>query len=54
MAGLPRVATEGAFAVICQDEAALRPGVARLCGLLGADAPGLARFAAGSRPVTWF
>jgi hygromycin-B 7''-O-kinase len=51
MAGLPPVATEDAFAVICQDEAALRPGVEWLCGLLGVDAPGLTRFAAGSRPV---
>jgi hygromycin-B 7''-O-kinase len=51
MAGLPAVATEDAFAVIGQDETALRPGVERLCGLLGVDAPGLTRFAAGSRPV---
>jgi predicted RNase H-like HicB family nuclease len=31
MAGLPPAATEDAFAVIGQDETALRPGVERLC-----------------------
>jgi hygromycin-B 7''-O-kinase len=51
MAGLPRVATEDAFTAICQDEAALRPGVERLCQQLGVGASELTRYAAGSRPV---
>jgi hygromycin-B 7''-O-kinase len=51
MAGLPRVATEDAFTAICQAEAALPPGVERLCQLLGVDASELTRYAAGSRPV---
>jgi hygromycin-B 7''-O-kinase len=48
---LPPGATEDAFTAVCQDEAALRPGVERLCRRLGVDVPGLTRFAAGSRPV---
>ena len=44
---LPPGATEDAFAAVCQDEAALRPGVERLCRRLGVNVPGLARFAAG-------
>ena len=51
MAGLPPVATEDAFTAIGQDEAALRPGVERLCRGLGVDVSGLVRYAAGSRPV---
>ncbi len=48
---LPPVTTEDAFTTVCQDEAALRPGVEQLCRRLGADVPGLTRFAVGSRPV---
>jgi hygromycin-B 7''-O-kinase len=48
---LPPGATEDAFTTVCRDEAALRPGVDRLCQRLGVDVPGLTRFAAGSRPV---
>ena len=51
MAVLPPAATEDAYTTVCQDEAALRPGVDRLCQRLGVDASGLTRFAAGSRPV---
>lgn len=51
MTVLPPGATEDAFTTVCQDEAALRPGVERLCQRLGVDVPGLTRFAAGSRPV---
>ena len=51
MAGLPPVATEDAFTAICQDEAALRPGVERLCQQLGVGVSELTRYAAGSRPV---
>jgi hygromycin-B 7''-O-kinase len=51
MAGLLPAATEDAFTAICQDEAALRPGVERLCQRLGIDVSGLTRCAAGSRPV---
>lgn len=51
MTGLPALATEEAFLANCRDEAALRPGVERLCRLLGVDAAGLTRYAAGSRPV---
>ena len=48
---LPPAVTEEAFAAISRDEAALRPGVERLCQQLGVDASRLARNAAGSRPV---
>ena len=51
MAGLPPAATEEAFAAICRDEAALRPGIERLCRRLGVDAARLTRYTAGSRPV---
>lgn len=51
MAVLPSAVTEEDFAAIGQDETALRPGVERLCRLLGVDAAALTRFAAGSRPV---
>ena len=43
--------TEDAFTAICQDEAALRPGVERLCPGLDVDVSGLTRYAAGSQPV---
>jgi len=49
--GLPLAGTEDAFTAICQDEAALRPGVERLCQRLGVDVSGLTRYAAGSLPV---
>jgi hygromycin-B 7''-O-kinase len=48
---LPPGATEDAFTTVCQDDAALRPGVERLCRNLAVDVAGLTRFAAGSRPV---
>jgi hygromycin-B 7''-O-kinase len=51
VAVLPPAATEEAFAKVGGDEAALRPGVERLCRTLGVDAAGLTRYAAGSRPV---
>jgi len=51
VAALPPAPTEDAFAVICQDEAALRPGIERLCQRLDLDAARLTRYAAGSRPV---
>jgi hygromycin-B 7''-O-kinase len=51
MAGLPPVATEDAFTAVCQDEAALRPGVERLCQQLGVGVSELTRYAAGTRPV---
>src|ERR1700691_6619166 len=51
MAGLPPVATEDAFTAVCQDEAALRPGIERLCQQLGVGVSELTRYAAGSRPV---
>jgi hygromycin-B 7''-O-kinase len=51
MVVLPSAVTEEAFAAISRDEAALRPGVERLCRQLGVDTSRLARFAAGSRPV---
>ena len=51
MAALPQVQTEKAFAEVCRDEAALRPGVERLGRRLGLDGTGLSRFEAGSRPV---
>ncbi len=51
MAGLPVVRTEEALAAVCRDEAALQPGVERLCRLLGVNADGLTRYPAGSRPV---
>jgi hypothetical protein len=40
---LPPAVTEDEFAEIRRDEAALRPGVERLCQLLGVDASGLTR-----------
>ncbi|HEY6312945.1 MAG TPA: aminoglycoside 3'-phosphotransferase/choline kinase family protein [Streptosporangiaceae bacterium] len=51
MAALPAAATEEAFVAIGRDETALRPGVERLCQILGVDASDLTRFTAGSRPV---
>jgi hygromycin-B 7''-O-kinase len=51
VAVLPAAATEDAYTTVCQDEAALRPGVERLGQVLGVDASRLTRFAAGSRPV---
>jgi len=51
VAVLPPVATEEAFAKVGRDEAALRPGIERLGWILGVDAAGLTRYAAGSRPV---
>jgi hygromycin-B 7''-O-kinase len=54
MAGLPPVATEDAFTAICQDEAALRPGVERLCQQLGVDASKLTRYAAGDLVLKLF
>ena len=48
---LPPAVTEEAFAALCRDEAALRPGVDRLCQRLGVDTSRLARYPAGSRPV---
>ena len=51
MAVLPPASTEEAFAAIGRDESALRPGLERLCLLLGVSADDLARFPAGSRPV---
>jgi hygromycin-B 7''-O-kinase len=48
---LPPVGAENAFAAVCQDEAALRPGVEQLCRRLGVDVASLTRFEAGSRPV---
>jgi hygromycin-B 7''-O-kinase len=51
MVVLPPAVTEEAFAAICRDDTALRPGVERLCQRLGVDASQLARYAAGSRPV---
>ena len=47
MAGLPPAVTEDAFTAICQDEAALRSGVERLCQRLGIDVSGLTRYTAG-------
>ena len=51
VSGLPVAETEEQFAAIVANEAALRPGVDRLCGILGVDSGGLSRFAAGSVPV---
>ena len=51
MAVLPPAATEEAFVAIRQDEAALRPGIERLCQRLGVDASRPTRYVAGSRPV---
>lgn len=51
MVALPSASTEEAFAAIGRDESALRPGLERLCRLLGVSADDLARFPAGSRPV---
>jgi hygromycin-B 7''-O-kinase len=48
---LPPAVTEDAYAEICRDEAVLRPGVERLCQLLGVDTACLTRYEAGSRPV---
>jgi hygromycin-B 7''-O-kinase len=48
---LPPAAGQDAFTTVCQDEAALRPGVQRLCQLLGVDTSELTRYPAGSRPV---
>ena len=49
--GLPVADTAEQFEAIVANEAALRPGVDRLCGMLGVDSGGLSRFAAGSVPV---
>ncbi len=43
--------TEERFEAVRADEAALRPGVDRLCRQLGLDRAGLSRFAQGSVPV---
>jgi hygromycin-B 7''-O-kinase len=51
MGVLPSVRTEEDLAAICQDEAALQPGIERLCRLLGVNADGLTGYPAGSRPV---
>ena len=51
MTTLPPAASQDAFTTVCQDEAALRPGVQRLGRLLGVDASVLTRYPAGSRPV---
>jgi hygromycin-B 7''-O-kinase len=51
MVVLPPASTEEAFAAIGRDESALRPGLQRLCRLLGVNADDLTRFPAGSRPV---
>ena len=51
MGSLPSVRTEEELAGIGQDEAALRPGIERLCRLLGVNAASLTRYPAGSRPV---
>ncbi len=51
MTVLPPAAGQDAFTTVCQDEAALRPGVQRLCQLLGVDTSVLTRYPAGSRPV---
>jgi hygromycin-B 7''-O-kinase len=48
---LPLVRTEEDLAAVGQDGAALQPGIARLCRLLGVNAAGLTRYPAGSRPV---
>lgn len=48
---LPPAPTEDAFTTVCQDEAALRPGVERLGRQLGMDVSRLTRYASGSRPV---
>jgi hygromycin-B 7''-O-kinase len=51
MVALPPASTEEAFTVIGRDEGALRPGIERLCRLLGVNTDDLTRFPAGSRPV---
>ena len=51
MTVLPPATGQDAFTTVCQDEAALRPGVQRLCQLLGVDTSELTRYPAGSRPV---
>ena len=51
MAVFPAATTEEAFAKVGRDEAALRPGLERLCARLGVDPARLTRYAAGSRPV---
>ncbi len=51
MAVLPDVTTEQALVAACRDEAALRPGAARLCRFLGVNADDLTRYSGGSRPV---
>jgi hygromycin-B 7''-O-kinase len=49
--GLPVADTEEQFAAVVANEAALRPGVDRLCRTLGVDSGDLSRFADGSVPV---
>ena len=49
MVALPPASTEEAFTAIGRDEGALRPGIERLCRLLGVNADDLTRFPAGSR-----
>ena len=51
MVVLPPASTDEAFAAIGRDESTLRPGLERLCRLLGVNADDLTRFPAGSRPV---
>jgi hygromycin-B 7''-O-kinase len=51
MTVLPPTTGQDPFTTVCQDDAALRPGVQRLCQLLGVDTSELTRYAAGSRPV---
>ncbi len=51
MTTLPPVTTEDAAITVGRDEAALRPGIERLCHLLNLDASSLGRFGSGSRPV---
>ncbi|WP_189170227.1 phosphotransferase family protein [Pilimelia anulata] len=48
---LPEAHTEDAFDEICDDEDALRPGVARLLRRLGVDTADLTRYPTGSLPV---
>jgi hygromycin-B 7''-O-kinase len=51
MTTLPLVTTEDDAVTVGRDEAALRPGIERLCHLLNLDASSLSRFGSGSRPV---
>ena len=51
MAVLPAADTPELSRAVCQDEAALRPGLEQLCRLLEVNAVSLSRFATGSRPV---